>query len=88
MLTQKEMSRDEFSAWKDANSWFFDTLKERQEEYQNAVDGLLTQFSTAPFSFTEEQKQILIAMNHRGQQIQDIIDIDYTDVVEVDNDAS
>tara|TARA_R110000772_G_scaffold13536_1_gene40034 strand:- start:1233 stop:1496 length:264 start_codon:yes stop_codon:yes gene_type:complete len=87
MLTEKEMSSTEFDAWKDTNSWFFDVLKARQIEYKEAVDSLLQQFSVAPFSFTDHQKQVLITYAQRGSQLQDVIDIDYSDVVEADNES-
>ncbi len=86
MLTDKEMSKDEYEAWKSRSSWFFEVLRERQAEYIEAADGLLAQFSAAPFSFTDDQKQILMCYSQRGAQLQDIIDIDYDQVVkETDN---
>lgn len=85
MLTKKEMSKSEFDAWREGTSWFFDALKERQTEYREAADTLLAQFSTAPYSFKDEQKQTLIAVNHRGQEIQDIIDIEYEDIIMEDD---
>lgn len=76
----KEMTEDDYIAWREANEWFFDILKERQDEYTETANSLLSNFSATPFSFTDIQKQTIIAVTHRGAMIQDILDMTYEDI--------
>lgn len=87
MLTDKEMTEDDFSAWKHASSWFFEALKERQEYHRQQADQLLAQFAFAPYSFTDAQKQALLSHTQRGEMLADICAIKHEEVVEVENDT-
>jgi len=86
MQTDKEITQADFDAWKESNKWFFDVLKEKQADYKDQADGLMLAHASAPFSFTDMQRQALIALTQRGAQLQDIIDIEYHEAVEVTDD--
>jgi len=88
MLNKEVMGQDDFDGWREGSKWFFDALKERQQEYQESVDNLLAQCAAAPFSFPDIQKQNLIAFTHRCMQIEDICSLKYEDLVEADDDAT
>jgi len=82
MLSKEAMEPDDFDAWREGSGWFFDALKERQQEYQELIDSLLAQFAATPFSFPDIQKQNLIAYTHRCLQIEDICSLKYEDLVD------
>lgn len=82
------MEPDDFDAWREGSGWFFDALKERQQEYQETIDNLLAHFAAVPYSFPDIQKQNLIGLTHRCMQIEDICAMGYKDIVEVDDDAA
>lgn len=88
MLNKEAMEPDDFDSWREGSKWFFDALKERQQEYQETVDNLLAQFAATPYSFPDIQKQNLIALTHRCLQIEDICALKHEDLVEVDDDAN
>lgn len=88
MLTDREITQADFDAWKENNKWFFDILREQQNAHKDTADNLMLIHASAPYSFTDAQRQALITVTQRGAQLQDIIDIEYHEAVEVSNDPT
>ena len=82
MLTPQQMSPQEFQTWKEANSFLFDYLKELQSSLDEQVAAYAKNVLICDSQYLDNVRLQTAALAGQASLLQDLIDMDYSDIVE------
>ena len=82
MLSKSQMSPQEFQTWKEANSFLFDYLKELQSSLDEQVAAYAKNVLICDSQYLDNVRLQTAALAGQASLLQDLIDMDYSDIVE------
>ena len=82
MLSKSQMSLQEFQTWKEANSFLFDYLKELQSSLDEQVAAYAKNVLICDSQYLDNVRLQTAALAGQASLLQDLIDMDYSDIVE------
>lgn len=82
MLNKTQMSLQEFQTWKEANNFLFDYFKELQSSLDEQVAVYAKNVLICDNQHLENVRLQTAALAGQASLLQDLIDMDYSDIVE------
>ena len=82
MLSKSQMSLQELQTWKEANSFLFDYLKELQSSLDEQVAAYAKNVLICDSQYLDNVRLQTAALAGQASLLQDLIDMDYSDIVE------
>jgi len=82
MLNKDQMSLKDFQMWREANSWYFDHLKELQSSLDDRVAEYAKNVLICDTQYLENVRLQTAALAGQATLLQGLIDMEYSDIVE------
>jgi len=84
MLNKDQMSLQDLALWKESSGWYFDHLKELQSSLDEQVAQAAKTVLICTSQNLENARLHTAALAGQASLLQDLIDMEYSDVVEED----